>query len=617
MQTLIQPTDVVAMVDRWAQPDARAVIFMDTPARRVTYGELTEWVTKLAGVFSRAGLREGDRIVVSIADEIETSVAFLALVRCGLTAIMLDPAVKPDRARAILQTALPVGYFVDDTFFERVGIEPATAFVLNVKPEAPAKGGLFRKLLGRPADAAPADTYPALLAQVAPAPLPDRISPNTVAYVLFTSGTTSDMKGVQITQRALFAHLHTLNTVYGLDESARLLNILMLYHVDGIVQGPTLAAYNRATCVRPLQFDISLIGTLLDAVYKYRISHFVAVPAMLALIQRFSDGYEDAFRTPDFRFVISVSSYLEDALWRSFSERFGVQVTNVYGLTETVTGGLFCGPSADTFRIGTVGKPVDMEARIVDEAGRDVADGDEGELLLRGDNMMAGYLNNPAATAAVMSGDYLHTGDMARRDADGFYRITGRKKNIVISGGVNIHPEEITEWLNTHPDVAESVSLGIPDEVFGERVVSCVALKPGRTPDDAELMTFLRQGLEEKKVPSVLYRFPELPKGISGKVQLDAVRKLIAEQGQVTTGASPAYRNLVWKAAAQAFNVPISTLRPDDTSRSIAGWDSMAHLDFIIRLEKAVGVQFDTAEIMSMNSLHGAEDLIRRKQSRG
>ncbi|ALD21315.1 AMP-binding protein [Hymenobacter sp. DG25A] len=607
--------DVVQTVARFSEPARQSAAFLDLGNRRITYRQLTERIEQLAAVFARLGLREGDRVVVSVEDEVETAFLFWALLRYGLTAILLDPEVKPDRARALIRTAEPVAFIADEAFLQRLQIDEKQYKVLPVRMEEAPKGQLFRKLLGRSqASTGASQTYPALLVREAPGPLPAAISPDTVAYVLFTSGTTSDTKGVQITHRNLFSHLQTLTNVYGFDADTRLMNILLLYHADGIIQGPILAGYNAAVCIRPLRFDLSNIGALLDSVYKYRVTHLIAVPAMLALIQRFSDGYEDSFRTPDFRFIISVSSHLEEALWGAFAVRFGVRLVNVYGLTETVAGGLFCGPGDESYRIGTVGKPVDMEARIVNDFDEEVGDETEGELWLRGDNVMLAYLNNPTATAEVLTPDgWLRSGDIAMRSTDGYYRITGRKKNIIVSGGVNIHPEEITEVLNTHPAVAEAVSFGVSDEVFGEKLISCVVFKEEATATEVELTSYCRERLEEKKVPAVIHSLDELPKGLSGKVQLKVVQQRLAMHVAQAPNNGPDFRSLVREAASQAFKVPGEQLRPESNSRSMAGWDSMAHLDFIVRLEKALGTEFSTAEIMVMNSLQTAEDVARKK----
>src|SRR3989304_2239587 len=182
----------------------------------------------------------------------------------------------------------------------------------------------------------------------------ERVGQAADAYIIFTSGTTSRPKGVRISHGALFFHLDTLSRQFGISQDARILNLLPLNHADGIVQGPLSAFYNRATVYRPFEFSIQRINDLLDAIYRERITHFVSVPAMLSLIHRLGPGHEAALNKGELKVVISTAPQLERGLWEGFEKRFGIMVTNVYGLSETVAGGLFSGPG-ESHRIGTVG----------------------------------------------------------------------------------------------------------------------------------------------------------------------------------------------------------------------------------------------------------------------
>ena len=155
---------------------------------------------------------------------------------------------------------------------------------------------------------------------------------------------------------------------------------------------------------------------------------------MLSFFEKYHEGFEDSFQTPDFKFAVSVAALLEERLWHSVSSIFKIQIVNIYGLTETVTGSVYCGPSADSFKIGTVGKPTDCSIKIIDEEGQEVSKGEKGELLLKGDHIMVGYFNNPEATAKVLIDGWLYSGDIARQDDDGFVKIVGRKKSMINSG---------------------------------------------------------------------------------------------------------------------------------------------------------------------------------------
>ena len=169
------------------------------------------------------------------------------------------------------------------------------------------------------------------------------------------------------------------------------------------------------------------------------------MPTLLSFFEKYHEGFEDSFQTPDFKFAISVAALLEERLWHSVSSIFKIQIVNIYGLTETVTGSVYCGPSADTFKIGTVGKPTDCSIKIIDEEGQEVTKGEKGELLLKGDHIMVGYFNNPEATSKVLIDGWLYSGDIAREDEDGFVKIVGRKKSMINSGGFRVQPEEIEE----------------------------------------------------------------------------------------------------------------------------------------------------------------------------
>jgi len=247
----------------------------------------------------------------------------------------------------------------------------------------------------------------------------------------------------------------------------------------------------------------------------------------------------------------------------------------------------------------------------VDENGNDTED--VGELCLQGSHIMKAYWSDEQATAAAFKDGWFYTGDLASKDADGFVTIKGRKKNLIISGGINIQPEEVTECLLHHPDVSEACAVGLPDEVFGEKLVAAVVLKPETKTTAFELVEYCRKFLEEKKVPNKIYMLPELPKGPSGKVQLNVLKESLQHTHapkQETTGQ---YADEVIAVAAEAFQMPASRLTTKDTSNSVAGWDSLAHLVFITGLEEKFGVRFSTAEIITMNSIQKAVQLIEQK----
>lgn len=291
-----------------------------------------------------------------------------------------------------------------------------------------------------------------------------------------------------------------------------------------------------------------------------------------------------------------------------------MRVSNVYGLSETVTGGLFSGPGI-SHRIGTAGMPVDCEAMVIREDGSAAGDGESGELLLRGENLMTGYFDDEEATRQALIDGWLHTGDIAVREKDGFFRIAGRKKNIIISGGLNIQPEEVTEALKSHPDVIEAVTFGVEDEIWGEQAVSCVAFYANAGATETDLVAFCRARLAHHKVPQRIHIFPELPKGPSGKVIIPQARQMALEAGSGKTSTGQGLRAKVIGAAAASFKTDASEITSYSRPQEIAGWDSLAHLQFIVALEEAFSIRLEPADIVRISSIADAERIVGEKLS--
>lgn len=578
---------------------------MVTAAGELTYGALIERTSLMAGLLKKGGISEGDRAIVSSADDIESAAAFIGLLRCGAVPVMIDAHLPAPEWTEVAKAAKASCAFVDQGLRERA-VNACAVYEFGRS----TKAGMLGRLLKR--DRA---GYPAFFEGLEPAVPPAEIDEGLDAYIMFTSGTTSRPKGVRISHKALFVHLGTLSRQFGYSGESRILNVLPLSHADGVVQGPLVALYNLAAVYRPLEFSIQRITELLDAVYRERITHFVAVPTMLSLIYKLWQGHEDSFSSGDLKTVISTASFLEKEIWEGFEKRFGVRVSNVYGLTETVTGGLFSGPADSGRRIGTVGKPVDCEARAALDDGSPAPDGEPGELLLRGENLMTGYFEDNEATAQALVGGWLHTGDIAVRDSDGFYRITGRKKNIVITGGLNVQPEEVTEVLKAHPDVLEAVTFGVEDDISGELVASCVVLSPGSALRDTGLVEWCRGRIAHYKAPRRIHIFEELPKGPSGKVIIAQAKKMALEAAVAEEAAGGSVMGKVLGAASAVFKSPVSELSERSNTADVAGWDSLAHLQFIVALEEAFGIRLDPSDIIRIDSIGEAERIVREKLS--
>jgi long-chain acyl-CoA synthetase len=583
----------VALLGAMAQADPKRV-FIHGENDQLSYGTAVERIARLAGVFSRCGLRPGARVVVATRDDLALATVFLALLRHGLTAVILNPESRATELALLVDAADPAALVMDSRLIERLAPEQVAR--LSVIPLDPP---------GAPA-------FPAWLARESPATPPAAVDAESTAYILFTSGTTSRPKGVEISHRALFAQMATFVRQYGFDARTRFMNLLPLHHTDGLTQGVAVAACAGASLLRPLRIRVYQVGEIVEACHELRATHLIAVPSLLALMMSLGERYHDALRTDWFRFVISTAAYLDAGLWQRFEETYGVQVVNVYGLTETVCETTYCGPDAATRRIGTIGKPVDAELRIVDGQGRPLPPGTEGELAVRGPHVMTGYFRAPEETARVLRDGWFHTGDLAVADADGFYRIVGRQKDVIITGGVNVYPEDVNAVLRTVPGVVDAATIGLPDERWGEIVVSGLAVREGAAPSDEEIAAHFLRHASPEKLPRQFHRFDDLPRGPAGKVVKSELARLIAERRASERHEAHAggVRERVLQVAAQAFKCRLDQLSDASTARTVDGWTSLAHVEFLMALEQEFSFTMRPEDILRIDNIGDAIRLV-------
>ncbi|WP_306049792.1 class I adenylate-forming enzyme family protein [Oceaniradius stylonematis] len=617
-----QPLDLhgplTGLLDRAAQSADANKPFMVVDGKPLTYGAFTDRVARLIALFGAKGLSRGDRAGIVTDDAAMAAALIVAALRAGVAIVNFNPAMTPpERANALAATDL-AHLFIDRLMFD-AGPLPAGLAHTIIEPDTGA-GGLIGKLLMRGAKSAGPSGLAGELAAIEPAPMPTPVPADAIGLMLFTSGTTSAPKVVQLSHANLAAQLSTFFKVYDYDADSRILNPLPMHFTDGILHGPLIAFMTGATLYRPQRFNVQELGTLLDSVYRDRITHFNLVPAMLSLMDRLGEAYRDALATPDFRYIRSSGDRLPEALWRSVQERFGVKIINTYGLSETVCEALYCGPSDDTFRIGTIGKPVDCEIRLVGEDGKPAAPGEAGELMICGTNIMAGYLNRPDLTSdAIDGGGWFRTGDLATIDADGFVTITGRKKALIISGGANIQPQEIVDAMLTHEAVAEAHALGMPDPVWGERVVCAIVPRPGHEAPDQDALTAHARGLlSPNKVPRAFKVIEALPRNPAGKVLVDRLQALFGTDGATEGEAqSGSLEDRVMALAAQVFVCEPADLRLTSEPRSTFGWDSFAHLTLISEVERAFSVTLSARDVLRVTTLGHLVDILEQHRAGG
>lgn len=582
-----------------------------------TFAQLEADVTAFARFLQTERL-SGERLLVATRQDRALLTAFCAAQLAGVTVVILDPKAPTPELVALVAAADARGIVGDAEMLDRLASAvdlSAVSVRLQVREAAAARGGF--RLFGGAKPAATSDDFAGALARHAGArPSPIEVDEEAIAYILFTSGTTSQPKGVMISHRALHAQMQTFIRNYGLDAQSKVMNLLPFHHTDGLTQGAMMCMLSGATFVRPYAFTPDILPQMLNDLYKHAVSHLVTVPSVLALTKTLDAAFDSSFDYPEFRFVVSTAAFLEPSLWQSCEERFGIQVVNVYGLTETVCETMYSGPAPEHRRLGSVGKPIDSYARIVDEQGNELGDEQSGELLVAGDHVMSGYFNNPEATAAVLQDGWFRTGDLARRDKDGFYWITGRKKDLIISGGMNIYPEDVNGVLRSLPGVIDAVTFGLPDAMWGERAVSCVICDDS-DPSVEELVAQFLERASKQKLPRDVVKLDSFPRGPAGKVIMSEVKALYAMRSQrhepKVVGDNGDIGAKVYSIAAQVLRCTPEQLSAQSEPDSVPGWTSLSHVEMMLAIEEGFGFKLSSREIMRFRSLGDAMEIVRSR----
>ncbi len=476
----------------------RAASDPDLPAIKqgetiLSFGALDAASQRFATVLAEHGVRPGDRVALIMPNVAYFPITYYAILRSGAVVVPMNPLLKAGEiAYAWGDAGAQVA--VVFTMFAEEAAKAAQTTGTDVIVIAP---GEFEQLL---ADAEPT------------AGVVERAADDT-AVILYTSGTTGSPKGAELSQENLRTNVITsVETLMPSGPGDVLFGGLPLFHSFGQTCAMNCAMYSGACMTLLPKFDPEQALRICDA---DKVNIFLGVPTMYMGLLSVPD--KDRFDTSSLRVCASGGASLPMEVLHGIEEAFGVQVLEGYGLSETSPVASFNHPSLGT-KPGTVGTPirgVEFDLRDLDD--RPVADGEIGEIVIRGENVMKGYWNRPEATAEAVRDGWFHSGDLATRDADGYYTIVDRKKDMIIRNGYNVYPREVEELLYTHPAVAEAAVFGVPDALHGEEIAALVKLKDGSSATADELQNFVKQQIASYKYPRYI-RFGELPKGPTGKI---------------------------------------------------------------------------------------------------
>jgi long-chain acyl-CoA synthetase len=443
-------------------------------------------VARAAALLDRLGVRAGDVVAIAMPNRVELVIALFAAWRLGAASTPVNPALTPTEMQ----------YQMDDAGAKVVigdGLE-LDATVVDADALA-AEPSAYR---------APAD-----------------IRPDSLALLIYTSGTTGRPKGVMLDHANIAAMCDMTRAGLGITAVDHSLLILPLFHVNGIVVGTLtpLLAGGRVTVAG--RFSPKAFFGLVE---RIRPTYFSAVPAIYAMLTSMPDA--ETADTSSLRLVVCGAAPMPAELIARVEDVLGVTLVEGYGLSEGS-----CASTLNPFdgvrKPGTVGLPLPgQEVRVVDQLGNFVPQGERGEIVIRGANVMRGYLNRPEDTAKTIIDGWLHTGDVGIFDEDGYLRIVDRIKDMIIRGGENIYPKEIETVLYSNDAVLEAAVVGQADDVLGEVVVAYVSVRPGATVTVEELEALCAERLAKYKRPLAIELLDEIPKNHVGKIDKPALRKL-------------------------------------------------------------------------------------------
>jgi acyl-CoA synthetase (AMP-forming)/AMP-acid ligase II len=479
-----------------ARPHA-PFLFAPETGRVLTYAELARQARLLACFLNAMGLKKGDKVGLFLHNAYQTAALFLGSMLGAYVCAPFNLLAQRSQLAYVLAHSDCKVLFT------------AREYEARVAEALPRAGGPEVIVID-------ADAPELFLADRLPAFSPPPLAARDPALLMYTSGTTGTPKGALLTQANLVASARCVSQWHGLGPGDRVLSALPLYHINGQCIATISTLLSGGAIVLPHRFSVHEWWDLVD---RYQVTWINMVPTIIAyLLNAAAPG--TCRRFPSVRFGRSASAPLPPEQHQAFERTFGIPVIEAMGMTECAST-VFANPQDPARRkYGSPGVPCGVKAKVVDAHGRELSAGKVGEILLRGPNVMQGYYKAPELTAqAIARGGWLRSGDLGYCDADGFYFITGRLKELIIKGGENIAPREIDEVLLQHPAVLEAAAVGVPDADYGQEIFACVVLKPGRQCSEAELREFCRNELGEYKMPKRIRLVDELPKGPSGKVQ--------------------------------------------------------------------------------------------------
>jgi long-chain acyl-CoA synthetase len=481
--------------------------------RRLSYADLDEASNRLASALLKLGVGKGDRVAMLLANSPEFLVTFFGIVKAGAIAVLLDPKYKLGELTCLLGDSQPKVLFTESPTLEP--LIPALPRFKGIQQVIDLSGQLKGQFL----------TYDGLLDSGSAAKTRYEPEPDDFAVIAYTSGPSFNPHGIMLSHQNMVTEVEISGESFALtDKDVVPLFALPLHHAAGLtIVALTTICHGGTVIMIP---GLSL-PTLLGTIEKEEATLLIGVPFIFALLVRHAEEEGIKYDLSSLRLCASGGSPLPVEVSQRFKQLYGWHIAQFWGLTET-TAHITCQAVDGSGVLGSVGKPLrGCEVRVVDDEGRELLPNQTGELICRGP-LMKGYYRNPKATAEVMKGGWLYTGDIGQIDNEGNIFITGRKKDLIIIKGQNIAPSDIEWVLSRHPKVAEVAALGIPDEPRGEVVGVAIRLLAEATATESQIKRFCLERLANYKVPKHVFFVDSMPKTNTGKIDKEALRGFLS-----------------------------------------------------------------------------------------
>ncbi len=485
-------------------PQQTAVIEND---REISFLEFNRASNRIATALQSLRVHPGDHVALYAPNTYEWLAFYFGTLKSGAVVVTLSSLLKRDELRRIMDNAQPRVLFAGEEQLAELGDRKDYPYLKKVV----SKGGeiSYEDLVEMGSDSFDAIDL-------------DR---HDTAAILYTGGTTGIPKGVMLTHENLNTSIHNVSHYERSTHKDRALCFLPLNHVFGQVHIMNATLYSGGSLVLHSSFDLEKV---IETIERHNVTKFFAVPTIYIRLLALKELKE---KLGSLRYTFSAAASMAAELVREWKRRMDLNIYEAYGMTESA--------SMVTYNhyyrhvIGSVGTPVtNVEVQIRDLEGNVLGANEEGEICIRGRNIMKGYLNQPEETKAVFWEDWFRSGDIGTIDEQGYLYIVDRLKDLIITGGENVYPREVEEILYTRPEVEECTVIGLPDKEYGERVTAFIIPKQGQEVDPTQLKSYLKTKLSPFKVPKEFIVVDDLPKSSAGKILKRELKKQVLSESE-------------------------------------------------------------------------------------